>query len=106
MNAKKAKAIRRELRNQGIDYNDGSFGDSQYKALKKEARTPKEQKVKPRATNDVVARSEWQKRNTFKGFRTEWRPTGPLMADFSMSAEKKASRSRRRIGDRAIGRFM
>lgn len=106
MNAKKAKAIRKELRAQGINYNDGGFGESQYKAAKKKANTPKEQFVKPRATNGVVSRSEWQKRNTFKGFRTEWRPNGPLMADFSMSEEKKARRSARRIGDRQLGRYL
>lgn len=103
MNAKKIKAIRKDLRADGINFNDGASGSQQYSNLKKaqKAATRFTPASKYRGTSGVPSAG---KPSSFKGFRTEYRATtrtfpdgtvvkfAPLVADFSMNDEKRKQR--------------
>lgn len=106
MNAKLAKKLRKEVRKQGMNPLDGGNGESQYKQAKKAASITVVSSIpKPRFNVPSAGKA-----SNFKGFRKEWRklvaeqtsadglksisyPVSALIADYSMSEEKKERRS-------------
>lgn len=111
MNLKKVKAFRKAIREEGKSFDDGGDGQAQYNVMKKNAKGPAIVYGPGLHTRNFGVASALGGKNTkskFKGFTEKgkrWHANEKvLVADFSMSEEKKERRAMAELRRAGAGR--